>query len=377
MMVDETRLRNIGTETALKNIVKLLVGGVEHQGWSRVDIHRSIYTASGTFDLTLSPVWEQMPPEFSLYPGEICTLKIGLETVITGFIDSIRQRLDRAERMIEVSGRDKTADIVDCSSLRQSRVWNPASLETIANELLKPFHVPFIHPKNTGPVFPAWSIQEESVFDNLSRAASLRGFLLISDGRGNLVATRPSNTEGSLAFINEKSGVLNCEYNQDYRNRFSQYVTRGPNYGPTEGKEENLRFKIPPEIDSAIKRYRPILISQDGETREQIAKARLKWEARVRRAKSDRVEITLTSWKDHLGKLWDINKLVSLFLPSIGVSGKYLITSVHFTLDSSGTKTHLECESGHSADIDPTLEAKEINFRKALDQAPQTGGTPQ
>jgi len=359
----------IASLEASKDQVKLLVGGVLHQGWSRVDIHRSIYTAAGAFDLTLSPVWEQMPLDFALYPGESCTLKIGSETVITGFIDCVRQKLDHSQHILDVSGRDQTADIVDCSSLRQSRVWNPVPLETIADELLKPFGIPFIHPKNTGSVFPSWSIQEESVFDNLSRAASLRGFLLLSDGKGNLVATRPRTNQVSI-FIHEKSGVLSCEQTEDFKNRFSKYVTRGLNYGPTEGKEENLRFKIPPVVDSSIKRYRPILISQDGEIREQVAKDRLAWEARVRRAKSNQVDITLTSWKDSLGKLWDINQLVSLSFPGIHVSGKYLITSVHFTLDSSGTKTNLQCESAHSADIDPTLEAKEINFRKAL-QTPE------
>lgn len=349
------------------NQVKLLVGGIEHHGWSRVNIQKSIYNAAGTFKLTLSPVWESMPPEYTLDQGETCSVKIEDETLITGFIDCINPKVDSSNRTIEVSGRDKTGDIVDCPSLRQSRVWNSALLETIAIDLLRPFGIPFIHPRFTGQVFPTWGIQEESIFDSLSRAASFRGFLLISDGKGNLVATRPKVGPVSCV-IDEGSGVLDQERIQDFRNRFSHYVTRGPSYGPTEGKEQNLRFSIPPVFDNEIKRYRPCLISQEGETREEIAQKRLLWEARVRRAKSDRINLTVKGWKNRQGLLWDINQLVRISLPAIQAFGSYLSTRIQFILDSGGTKTNLEFEAAHSADIDPTLEAREINFKKAFDQ---------
>ena len=344
--------------------VTLTFGNTEHRGFGGVQVYRSIYTISGTFDLTLSPVWEKMPETFFVAQGERCTLKLGSSTVITGFIDTIQFKLQSTKRWIQVLGRDQTADLVDCSSLRVSRTWQNVSLEMLLKDLLSPFHIPFKILDSTPHLFPVWSIQEESVFDNLSRAASMKGLLLLSHGNGEVVICPPKSGKPKT-HLHEK-GIVAIERICDEKNRFSFYGSLVPQYGLTGGDTKKLKM-IAQAWDREVKRPRPLLISQDGEIRADVAQKRLNWEKRIRRAKSERIILTVLGWTESSGQLWRINEVVSLVVPSLGINGTYLFVGVRFELDSSGQKTRLECEGVHSADIDPTLEAKVINEKKLVE----------
>ncbi len=347
-------------------LVTLTVGNTIHQGWEKVEIRRSLYSLAGTFDLTLSPVWEQMPDHYALYAGENCQIKIGSTPVITGFIDRVTQIIDSSQRSIRVTGRDLTADLVDCSYMGTLRCWQNISLESLVTKFLAPFKIAHYIEGPTGNLFPTWGIETESIFDNLSKAASLRQLLLTTNGKGDLVITKP-HTQRLSAFINSQSNVLSAEKSEDYSSRYSHYETRIQNFQAEKLTETNLKV-IAKANDEEVKRYRPLLVSQEGEISPEIAKKRIKWERNLRASRSDRVEITLTGWLNRMGHLWDYNQMISISLPAIGVADKYLITGVTFTLDSSGMKTRLECEGLSSASVDPTLESREFNYKRLVEE---------
>lgn len=357
------------------SIPKLIINGHEFKGWRELSIHRSMEMIAGTFDLTFysdqkntsknklsNELKEDAEPTKIIQPGERCTVQIGDQTVITGFIDGVRHGVNSSGTTLEVYGRDQTADCVDCSSLIQSRVWNQVKLETLSQDLLKPFGISFLHPQDTGPVFPSWSIHEESVFENLVKAASLRGLILISDGKGSLVALRAGmgklSEEKPFLEIHEQPGVLDFYVTRDFKNRFSHYQTRGANYG-VQSEGVNLQFVVAPVLDSEIKRFRPLLIAQEGETRKPVVQDRLTWEKNKRRAQSEQIQISVLGWRDSQRRLFTPTDFVSLNLPSIGVSGKYLLISSYFTLDDKGPRTHLHLERRLSMTLDPTLQARE------------------
>src|SRR4051812_8370311 len=102
--------------------VELEVGGVIHRGWHSVDVRRSIHTIAGSFDLSLSSVWQDIPESFKLTPGEKGVLSIHGTPVITGYIDRVETHLDASSHKISVSGRDASSVLVDCSSLCKKRV---------------------------------------------------------------------------------------------------------------------------------------------------------------------------------------------------------------------------------------------------------------
>ena len=55
-----------------------------------------------------------------IQPGAPVVLKINGQTVITGHLDALTQHVTDKNKDIKATGRDKTADLVDCSVLHQS-----------------------------------------------------------------------------------------------------------------------------------------------------------------------------------------------------------------------------------------------------------------
>ncbi|CAM6053542.1 unnamed protein product [Sphagnum tenellum] len=203
-------------------------------------------------------------------PGQLCELSIGDRVVITGFIDTVSELIDKNQHTLTVTGRDKVADLVDCSSLIQSRTRQNVKLVDILDIIEEEFKVPFKIQADTGSPFPAWSIGDESVFDNLARTAALRELMVITDGLGTLVVTKPNSSQPRLV-LNKDSQILSIQRTQDHLNRYSYYETRSQSFVETQGKDVHLKV-LAKVRDPSVKRYRPTLVQQDGEVVERIAK---------------------------------------------------------------------------------------------------------
>src|SRR4051812_49166056 len=96
------------------NTVSVTIGKDKITGFERVVIHTSLETLSGYFELTLVDEPEGNK-NFKLITQAECTIKIGNDVVMTGFIDKVTPHVTKNSHTVSVRGRDKTADLVDCS----------------------------------------------------------------------------------------------------------------------------------------------------------------------------------------------------------------------------------------------------------------------
>ncbi len=346
--------------------VSLFVDDMEHFGWTSVSVRKSLQALCGHFDLSLSPNWEQMPIDWKAKPGQKCTLELSKTRVLTGFIDSFSESISANSRTIRVTGRDITSDLCDCYSTSRKRTWPDAKFEAITRSLISPYGLELDVQCDTGRVFNAFAIQDETIFSALDRAAKLRGLILYTNGDGEIVVTKPNIENEVQGILEEKKHILDAEVSKDYSNRFSEYTMRIMNTGAADKDEANLRPLAPPVLDPVIKRNRVLSISPEGYAQAQNASQRLNWEKSVRAAKSEKITVSIPQWTNADGLPWELNKLVTLEIPSLNVIGDYLVTGITFSLDaSSGTRTTLECEKPEAYIIDPTLEIKE-NTRRDL-----------
>ena len=95
--------------------ITLTVGGVDWTGWESIQASRSVDAMAGAFSLGLADRVQYGGAVLPLSPGMECVLSCGSDTLVTGFIDSVSQSLDSGRHGITVSGRDKSADLVDAS----------------------------------------------------------------------------------------------------------------------------------------------------------------------------------------------------------------------------------------------------------------------
>ena len=343
--------------------VTLLVDDTEHFGWTGMSVRRSLSSLCGSFELSLSPNWDTIPLGWKAKPGQKCTLKLENTPLLVGFIEQISEGISENERAIRVSGRDITCDLVDSHPVGLKRVWQSPSVKSLAEYLSSPFQIKIREEAiGKGPL-RVFSIQDETIYSALERAAKLRQLILYTDETGALVISRPAVIKQNQGVLVEGSHVLSAERTTNTSNRFAEYRMYVMNTGALDGNEENLKV-FSEAKDREIARKRVMQFSPEGYAQAQNGKLRLEWEKTVRQAKSEKITVNIPHWFNADQKPWKLNRLVTLEIPSLSVSGDYLVSGVSFYLDSeSGPKATLECESPKVYSVDPTLFIQENTKR--------------
>ncbi|EAP7304542.1 baseplate protein [Salmonella enterica] len=331
----------------MMNNVELKVDGKIFSGWTSVTVNRSIETMAGYFDLGVNV--QTSTDLSSLAPGKPFTLSIDGQTVITGYTDGRRRQMGADSMKITIAGRDKTADLIDCAAIYKGGQWKKRTLEQIARDLCQPYGVVVrweLTDAESAAPFTSFTLDHsETVYEALGRAARARGVLITSNAAGDLVFTRADESHSDRLVLGEN--LLSVDFDEDYRDRFSEYTVKG--HGRSNGKvgdtvdARTIASQKGAATDSAITRYRPMIILADSKIDAQSATARALREQRRRLAKSVTFEAQLDGWTRSNGQIWMPNILAEIDASKFAIqTGPLLVSKVVLTLDDrEGVKTTL------------------------------------
>lgn len=325
----------------MADVVELLAGGRSHAGWKAVRVTRSMENGAGSFSLSVSERWPGLDQARQVRPGQSCEITIGSEPVVTGYVDEVEVDMDSAGHSVRVAGRDSTADLIDCSAVRQAGQWRGLRIEQIAAELAAPFGVRVRTNVDTGKLLTSFALQEgETAFEAITRAARIRALLVISDGAGGLLITRAGSarieTELKLG-----SNLLRCSVKGDWKDRYRDYLVKGQAPGNDYFNGPAASQVSAKASDGGITRYRPLLITADSPDIGATLQQRALWEANIRAARALTVTATVQGWR-HAGGLWAPNSLVRVLAEPLHLSAELLLVSAEFGLsDGEGSTTTL------------------------------------
>lgn len=350
--------------TQLDEIV-LKAGGNVYGGWTKVSVTRSINAMSGSFDLELTWKWQGSDDKYKAFmepiqQGQPCVIEIGGERVITGYVDDWVPSYDANQVMISVSGRDKTADLVDCSIDYPSGQFNNQTLTQIANVVCKPFGIKVIVNTDVGAAFPRIQIEQgETPHELLARLARQRGVLLTCDTFGNLVIVRRSTERAGVSLILGEN-VKAARGRFSWRQRFSSFTVKavGASFGSWDDSALSTVGGIKAEVkDADINRYRPMIIINEEITTAEGAAKRGQWERQRSIATSNGTEYTVTGWRiPQTGKLWNFNTVVPVQDKIIGLDEDMLIATIMFSEDDSGRLAVVSVVKPEAFDIPAEVE---------------------
>lgn len=342
--------------------VTLKVNSKTFEGWQSVRIDRGIEQIAGVFSLSVTDRWntDTQAEARTIKPGQACEVAVDGVVVITGYLDTVAADYDAGQHSLTITGRDKTGDLVDCSSIYKSGQWANKTIEQIAADLCAPFWVAVSTKTDTGEPFKTFSIQEgESVFETLERAARLRAVLLVSDGLGGLVITRAGSAMAGA--LTEGVNILSATAEFSHKDRFSQYIVKGQSHGDDNNYAEVVSQPSGIVTDGAITRYRPLIITAEDQGNNATLKQRAEWERNVRRGRGNRATIKVQGW----GKpLWTPNTISRVISPLLPINADLLIVSVSLSIDDGGTTTTIELTDKSAFD---TIEGvKQTRLEKKL-----------
>lgn len=337
--------------------LELTCNGQVHAGWESMRITRSMEHCANSFELAVSELWPGQASTYNVMPGMPCQVRLAGTTVISGYVDDVNLVLDAQQHGVSVSGRDKAADLVDCSAVVKGGQWLGQRVEAIAAQLAKPFGIKVTAAVKTGKPLASFALQEgETAFDAIDRAARMRALLLVSDAKGGLVITRASTDVVATALVMGVN-VLHASVKMSLRERFSLYIAKGqksPAYAwsPGSGSPGASAAVVASTVKAAaqvraeatdpeVPRYRPMIITGECQDVDASLKQRVQWEANVRAARSVEVVVRVAGWA-HADGIWEPNKLVQVSLPALRIQRqKLLVKACQYSLGHEGSITEL------------------------------------
>ncbi len=339
-----------------QNSLVVIIDGRPHTGWERAKVSRSIERGPHNFTLTLSDRWgvkESANPR-SIKVGMAVEVLINEERIVSGYISDLSPSYDAEKHTIELTGRSKIGDLVDCSTA--GKQFKGQSLLSICKTVCKPFDIQVLvsdsAKKDANEAFTGRSHTldlGQTVWDFLEELARIRGVLLTSDANGDLVILRAGTDTADVALelgknIKSASGSFNAE------GLFSEYNVSGQqpsvpkDLGFIGAKVSQPKAQASAQTTSkGISRYRPFYISSDNPLSAAQCQARADWQKNVHDGRAESITYTLSGWQQVAnGRLWTPNELVEVSDPWMGLEGERLIVETIFTLDGGGSHTELK-----------------------------------
>lgn len=322
---------------------EIKVAAAFYGGWKVVRVSRSIEQIAGTFELEVSERWPGQPAAARpIRPGAACQVLLDGTPIITGHVDAVDPDFDANRHGIRVAGRDKTADLVDCSAIYRTGQWRNVRLDRLAADLLKDYAIKVVVEAEVGAAFSSWNIQEgETVFECLDRAARMRALLLTSNPAGDLVIARAGQRRLAHGLV-EGINIKAARGNFTWQDRFSRYVVKGQG---RLGEDGDTVHSAPSGTvsDATVSRHRPLVVLAESHSQNATLRDRAEWERNVRRGRSARASITVQGWRDPSGALWEPNTLVPVTSPRLWLNNAWLLIvgCIYSLDDQGGTLTEL------------------------------------
>jgi prophage tail gpP-like protein len=364
----------------------LTVNGRRYERWEEIRVTREIDRMCTDFNIAVSERFLAGAADFPLAPFMPCTVAIGGDVVLTGYIDNYLPEVEADRHTVRITGRSKTEDIIDCTPDIQGGQFAGYKLDAIARAIGqsvgKPYPIDVVVEVDVGDSFPDATIERhETGFAFLERLCRLRSVLATDDEQGRLVLTRAGGKRTTDMLLQGPGGNVQWAAGVfSGARRFSHYKVRAQQtvHGSTspsqswqdvqsgfagaasadEGGEDDFaeegdavatdaQVPVLTEVegtatDPGVPRYRPHVMMGESARDGPGAMRRAVWQAKYNAARGTQARIIVSGWRQSDGSLWRINHLVPVRIPFLSLEMELLIAGVTYGLDGNrGRHTEL------------------------------------
>ena len=322
--------------------LSLKVAGSSFEGWTSAQVTRSMEQLAGSFALTLAGRGADNLPVV-IGPGGDCQVSLDGEVVITGYIDRVRINYSKDSHELEVSGRDKSGDLVDCSAIHDPGEWMDIGLQEIAEQLCEPFGIA-VMATDVGETFRKFRIETgETVFEAIDRACRMRGVIATADRNGGLRIGPPETSSAGVRLALGEN-IIAAAGLSSWTDRYSDYQVLSQQPGNDDIEAEEATHITATARDAVINRHRPLTILAEQSADQDETQERADWEARVRETRTREVSVTVQGWREagEGSPLWDFGRRTRLIDDFMGINRELLVAQVTQSLSSGGTTTKLK-----------------------------------
>lgn len=315
--------------------VTIEVGGTALGGWQTIDVTLRAEGFPPSFSIGMTAKEPVTSNAVVAKAGDPCVVKIGGDTVITGYVDRDTNSGDKDSHQLTLVGRGKTQDLVDCSAEWQGGQILSANALEIATKLTAPYgiSVKLAEGASAGNPVPQTNLTYgETAAEIIQRNARNAGLLAYESPAGELLLARVGKVKAAsgVAFgVNVQDYAVNNSMDQRYSDIRCAALSQNT-YGDIQGGDDSFFYFT--VNDPNVPRHRLMyIVTEAAFSPRFFTELKAKWEVARRAGRAGAVSVTIDSWRDSAGKLWAPNTLVSaLGIPGNRAGEELCISEVHF-----------------------------------------------
>ena len=336
----------VSSPTGDPDQVTLFVGGTALTGWTDIAITRRSEGCPNSFEVAVTSRDPKTGAVTAALAGDSCEVEIGNDRVITGYVDRNLNAGSASDHTLRIIGRGKCADLVDCSAEWLSGQILGSNVLEVSQKLAAAYgiEVAIAGGIDPGPVVPQLNLNYgETAYAIIERLTRAAGLLAYEDAQGRLVLTRAGSTTAASG-IAYGQNVERWETVNAMDARYSEIVCvrSGVN---NMGDLGEAGFAFDTERDPNVKRHRLLYLVMEptAEDPAGFVERRARWEIARRAGRGRQVRVTVDSWRDSAGNLWEPNTLAPIDVPGLAATDRLLVISeVTYLRDSeAGTTAEL------------------------------------
>jgi prophage tail gpP-like protein len=303
--------------TPVPDDVTITVNGSSLSGWTEARVTRRLDACPNDFEVSMTERFPGQIDSFVVQAGDPCTVSLGADLAITGYVDRFARGYDARSHTLTISGRGKCQDLVDCMAEWPTGQFSNMNALQIAQKLSAPYGITVSCLSNPGPNVPQINLTiGEKAFDLIERFCRFAALLAYEGPDGNLILATTQDTMAASGFV-EGQNVQAAHVFSAMDQRYQQYwVFRlATDVLGDLGQGNNLIYQA--SDPNVLRHRRTALILEAGGGGEQITEARADWEAARRLARGFQVTLVADSWRDSAGALFAPNTQAPLSLPNL------------------------------------------------------------
>ncbi len=306
--------------------VTVSAGSGSYSGFLHVAVTRKFSDAAGSFHIDIAAEDGPYATAWTFKAGTRVSISSNGSLLLTGFVDRYQPHISHHKRAdIAVSGRARGQDFIDSSALHATNEFKNKTPLEIAQELDQ-FGVGFSSDQSLDKV-PVYRIAPgETCFRAIEKLCRAQGVWMSGQADGSIKITKVGG--GRNGPLIEGQNIEEADGDHNWSNRHSKIKVRGQR--PLGHGKQNLEIEAE-AADGEVDRYRPVLVVQDDDTDQKRAQKRADHRRDSEAGNSLKAHVTVQSFRDDGGQLWQPGNLTFLDSPFLGIQQDMAIETVHFS----------------------------------------------
>lgn len=305
-------------------------------GWTAfesIEVGASFKSGARTFEAVLAAELGASATNQIFKVGTEVTITTNGDLLVTGFVEGKEPDLTPQRAIITISGRSASADLIDSSALHETGYFENMDPLQIGQAVSQGIRAQWMTDQQLEKVDQYKLQWGESCYRCVEKLTRAQGFTITGTKDGNALITKAGTKRQGGSLI-EGVNILRGRGNQNGRNRHSKITVRGQR--PSGHDDQNLWIEAEDQ-DSAVQRFRPLLIVQDEDTDHGRAQKRAK--NRKDRAAGDALKAAIWAqgFHDDTGQIWEPGNLVWTESPFLDIAQDMLIETIKYRQDERGS----------------------------------------